>query len=137
MRKHNLNKIYNKTDGNCHICHGKLTYGSYNQPTAKGGWEIEHSKPKFKRGTNHLNNLYPAHISCNRKKGVTSSRQARKKYGNSRAPYSKAKKNQISISNKMVGATIGLAATVAFGPVGRIVGATIGALIADEFTPKK
>lgn len=32
------------------------------------GWEVDHSKPKAKDGSNHLNNLQPLHWKNNRKK---------------------------------------------------------------------
>ncbi len=33
------------------------------------GWEIDHSKPKSKGGTDHLNNLNPLNTKANRSKG--------------------------------------------------------------------
>jgi CRISPR/Cas system Type II protein with McrA/HNH and RuvC-like nuclease domain len=33
------------------------------------GWEIDHSKPQAKGGTDHLNNLQPMKTSANREKG--------------------------------------------------------------------
>ncbi len=33
------------------------------------GWEIDHSKPQSKGGTDHLNNLQPLNTTTNRQKG--------------------------------------------------------------------
>lgn len=46
----------------------EIYYASYGKPTEKG-WEIDHSKPQSKGGTDHLNNLRPLKTSENRKKG--------------------------------------------------------------------
>ncbi len=43
----------------------KPSYGK-NTPM---GWEIDHSKPQSKGGSDHLNNLQPLNTSANRKKG--------------------------------------------------------------------
>lgn len=45
-----------------------MYYASYGK-TSKMGWEIDHSKPRSKGGTNHLNNLRPLNTIANRKKG--------------------------------------------------------------------
>jgi hypothetical protein len=55
-----LNRIYDKTDGYCHICHKKLSFSNYACCGAKGAWEIDHSNAKINGGSNHLNNLFPA-----------------------------------------------------------------------------
>ena len=41
---------------------------SYGKTSAKG-WEVDHSKPQSKGGTDHLNNLQPMNTSANRSKG--------------------------------------------------------------------
>lgn len=41
---------------------------SYGKVSEKG-WEIDHSKPQSKGGTDHLNNLQPMNTSANRSKG--------------------------------------------------------------------
>ncbi len=48
---------------------GNMMYKhSYGKNTPMG-WEIDHSKPKSKGGSDHLNNLQPLNTSANRKKG--------------------------------------------------------------------
>lgn len=46
----------------------ELYYHSYGKNSEKG-WEIDHSKPISKGGTDHLNNLKPLNTKANRKKG--------------------------------------------------------------------
>ena len=60
-----LQKIWDKTNGKCHLCGQRHLMNAY---ARKGGWEVDHSKPKAKGGTDHLNNLYLACMSCNRGK---------------------------------------------------------------------
>lgn len=138
LKLEKLVKVFTKTDGNCHICHGDLNFDFYGNAYGKDSWEIEHSKPRAKGGTDHLNNLFPAHVTCNRKKGVSPNRTIRSKYGTTRAPYSKAKKQSIKIQNTkkgfLIGSGIGLATT---GPVGGVVGGTIGGIVANKRSPKK
>ena len=76
-----LNDIFDKTDGYCHICDGKITFSAYGDVYHRKGWEVDHSIPRAKGGTDHLNNLLPAHTSCNRSKGAYSTRTARNWYG--------------------------------------------------------
>lgn len=63
-----LRRIYDKTDGNCHLCGGSLAFSNYGNLGSRGAWEVDHSIPKAKGGTDNLNNLFPAHTSCNRVK---------------------------------------------------------------------
>jgi 5-methylcytosine-specific restriction endonuclease McrA len=133
-----LNQIYSKTDGYCHICHKKLAFVNYGANGAKGSWHVEHSKPKAKGGTNHMNNLYAACISCNIEKGTSHTKTARAKNGTTRAPYSKEKKQKIKTSNTVGGATIGGGIGWAIGgPVGGLVGSLIGGAIGSGNSPKK
>lgn len=84
-----LKAIYDRTGGYCHLCHGKMYFSNYGLPDARGGWEVDHSRPRASGGTDHGNNLYGAHISCNRDKGALSSRAARARHGTTRAPKSR------------------------------------------------
>lgn len=45
----------------------ELYYSSYGKQSDMG-WEIDHSKPQDKGGTDHLNNLQPLQWEANRKK---------------------------------------------------------------------
>lgn len=132
-----LRKIYSKTDGNCHICHRKLKFSNHGARGNNGAWHIEHSTPKAFGGSDHLNNLYAACIDCNMEKGVLSSRTIRNSYGNTRAPYSKAKKKQIKENNIVTGILVGGLVGRIGGPFGVMLGATIGGLIGAENSPRK
>ena len=46
----------------------EMYFHSYGLDTEKG-WSVDHSKPKSKGGTNHLNNLQPMNSSANKSKG--------------------------------------------------------------------
>lgn len=80
--------VYARSGGDCHICHEPVGPRSYGRLHSPRGWEIDHSVPRSKGGTDRLNNLYPAHIDCNRSKGAKSTRAARRAFGYSSAPMS-------------------------------------------------
>jgi len=48
---------------------------------------VQNSDMKLPTGTDHGNNLYAAHIRCNREKGTVAPRTARRWYGRTRAPH--------------------------------------------------
>ncbi|MEX2477692.1 MAG: HNH endonuclease signature motif containing protein [Gracilimonas sp.] len=48
---------------------GNVIYKPSYGKASEMGWEIDHSKPKSKGGTDHLNNLRPLQTSANRSKG--------------------------------------------------------------------
>lgn len=129
-----LKDIFKKTDGYCHVCHRKLSFGG--KRNTKGAWHIEHSKPRARGGTNHLNNLLPACIDCNIEKATLSSRTARGYYGNTRAPYCKEKKHAIRDDNTAAGMIIGGLIGSIGGPWGVGIGATIGGIIGNSNSPK-
>lgn len=135
--KNRLIKIYQKTDGYCHLCHTKLSFKNYNNHGQKGCWNVEHSIPKSSGGTDHLNNLYPACTSCNFSKGNTTTRRVRKANKVNRAPYSKDKKQSIRTSNTVLGAGSGAIIGSLFGPGGVALGAFIGGAIGSNNSPTK
>lgn len=130
-------KVYDKTDGYCHICHKKLSLHNYNKPGTKGAWHIEHSVAKANGGTDHLNNLFPAHIACNLNKATLTSRTARGHHGNTRAPYSKAKKEEIKNDNTVAGMILGGMFGLIGGPAGVVFGAAIGGAIGNSNSPTR
>lgn len=132
-----LTRIYDRTSGYCHICHKKLAFSNYAQYGERGAWEVEHSKPKAQGGTSHGNNLFAACISCNRSKRAGSTRAARNRNGQTRAPYSRAKANAKRSNNQLGGAISGGIIGSRLGPVGAVAGALLGALFGDKSTPKK
>ena len=72
-----LDAIYDRTSGYCHICRKKLAFKNYGKLGQRGAWEVEHSRAQAKGGTDRLNNLYPACITCNRRKGTRTTRTLR------------------------------------------------------------
>jgi len=132
-----LNDIYDRTSGYCHLCHKKLAFKNYGIIGARGAWEVEHSKPQAKGGTNHKNNLYPACISCNRSKGASSTTSARAKNGKTRAPLSKAKRKSAKAENAVAGGALGAAVGSMFGPGGTVLGGLIGAVMGHKENPDK
>ncbi len=130
-----LNRIYERTDGYCHVCCKKLSFVNYAQPVRKGAWEVEHSRPRAKGGTNHLNNLYPACITCNRDKGTVTTQTARSWKGRKRAPLSKEKKKREKKTNAVAGGILGGLIGSVFGPWGTAAGVSIGAKLAYDDDP--
>ncbi len=102
-----LEKIFHRTSGYCHICHQSLNFNHYAARGRQGAWEVEHSNPQAKGGTHRLNNLYAACISCNRAKGTKSTRSARACHHKKRAPMSVAKRKKAKITNAAKGALLG------------------------------
>jgi 5-methylcytosine-specific restriction endonuclease McrA len=132
-----LKRIFRKTQGYCHICWGRLILTNYGCQGNTGAWEVEHHRCRVKGGSDHINNLYAAHISCNRSKGTTSSKSARAANGVTRAPYSRKKIAKIKKSNATTGAVVGGLIGTIGGPVGIFIGATLGNLIGRDSSPRK
>lgn len=123
-----LTQIYERTDGRCHICHKKLAFINYGRERARGAWEVEHSRSRANGGTNHINNLFPACIACNREKGTMQSRSARARHGKSRAPRSEARQKKFKLRNAALGASIGGLGFLV-NPMAGIAGALLGSVI--------
>jgi hypothetical protein len=118
-----LRIIFDRTDGDCHICGGKLCFNNYGQSQRKGAWEIEHSNPRCNGGSNRLCNLYPAHIWC---------RRARSWNGLTKAPLSRSRKEQIHSDNVWGWGIVGAISGAALGgPTGLFLGAVLGAMVGD------
>lgn len=130
-----LNQIYERTSGYCHICHKKLAFKNYGKLSARAAWEVEHSNPQAKGGGNHLNNLYPACISCNRSKGDSSTASARAKNGKTRAPLSSENRKKAKTENALAGGALGAMVGAVAGPVGAFLGACIGATLGHNQNP--
>lgn len=131
--KATLRCIFRRTDGRCHLCHRRVTLKRYGRAGEVGAWHVEHSRPRARGGCDHGNNLYAAHIDCNLKKGVKSSRSMRAVYGKQRAPYSAKKKRAVRVENAATGFLGGALTGAAIGgPPGAVIGALIGGLIGTE-----
>jgi hypothetical protein len=131
-----LRLILDRTAGRCHICWGSLAFSNYGLIGERGAWEVEHSNPRSKGGSERLNNLYAAHISCNREKGASHTRTARARNGQTRAPLSKTELEERRIENTWGLAGVGAISGAALaGPVGFLLGAVAGALIGRDLDP--
>lgn len=137
--KDKLEKIFHRTDGRCHICRKDLILTSHGNLKVKGNWEVEHSKPRASSGTDHINNLFPACISCNRKKSTKSSAYARGENGFSAAPLSKQAKSRKRADNTFYGSTAGLIAGTVLRtpPLGLLTSIVIGAAIGFITDPER
>src|SRR6185295_775084 len=98
-----LRAIYDRTTGKCHLCGKQLSVTNYGRFGEKGSWEVEHSNARARGGTDRLNNLYAACISCNRSKGAVTTRAARAREGRTHAPLSREKRKMARRENAFLG----------------------------------
>jgi 5-methylcytosine-specific restriction endonuclease McrA len=130
-------EIFKKTKGRCHVCSGRLIFKNYGMLGARGSWEVDHGTPQAEGGTEHLNNLYPAHITCNRSKQDRPSRSARMEHGRTRAPLSAAAEERARVKQAVAGAlTAGLVGARFAGPVGFWIGLIGGGIAAYALDPE-
>lgn len=101
-----ISSVFRRTGGDCHICHEPVGPRSYGKVHSAVGWEIDHSVPRSKGGADRANNLYPAHVSCNRSKGAKSTTAARRVYGHTAAPRSTEQRT----SERQIALLVGIAA---------------------------
>ena len=99
--------ILARTGGDCHICHDGVGPRSYGRTDSPLGWEIDHSVPRAKGGIDRRNNLYAAHIRCNRSKGVKSSRSARGQHGYTSAPLSMRRRKELHMQHQLIAGAVG------------------------------
>jgi 5-methylcytosine-specific restriction endonuclease McrA len=132
-----LEAIYDRTSGYCHLCSKKLAYSNYATAGSRGAWEVEHSVPKARGGTDRMNNLYAACIGCNRSKQACSTRTCRAQNGRNRAPLSRPARATARTENALAGAGLGLFVGAAFGPVGALVCGAFGAHFGYQENPDR
>jgi hypothetical protein len=130
-----LEYVFDRTSGYCHLCHGKLAFCNYALRDERGAWEIEHSVPRARGGTNRLNNLYAAHIGCNRSKGARSTRSARRQNGYTCAPASVQARRNERIENMIAGGGLGMFVGALGGPAGLLLGGLIGGSLGFDQKP--
>jgi hypothetical protein len=136
--KRQLDSIYRRTSGYCHICHMKLALRNYGHTGTKGAWQVEHSVPRSRGGTDHLNNLFAACVSCNHEKSNKTTRTARGWNGKTSAPLNHVKRKQAKFENGFAAAILGGFAGVAIaGPIGAVVGAVTGACVGSSQNPDR
>jgi len=131
-----INWIYDRTEGRCHICAKGLVFSNYGKVGFRGAWEVEHSIARALGGTDRLQNLFPGCISCNRAKGILSTKSARARHGRRRSPLSRKKKQQIRENNASVGALLGASLGSLWGPVGLLGGGALGFQVGSNLDPE-
>ena len=136
MKSDRLDRIFYRTDGQCHICRKRLCFGNYGSIGKRGAWEIEHSRPRSRGGTDHLNNLYAACISCNRSKGNGTTASARSGNGYRTAPLSKQKKQQNALKGGIAGSLLALFVLPQLRLVAFMTCAAAGALLGHDYEPE-
>lgn len=112
-----LNDIYDRSDGRCHICGSKRAFQNYGLLGGRGGWEVDHSTPVCRGGSDRRNNLYVACHGCNRSKGGRSTRSIRRVHGLTRAPSSRRERKEddaLDSLGKLALVAVGFAAAQAF-----------------------
>ncbi len=72
-----IRAVFNKTHEKCHLSGKTIHFVNYGKYEQRGAGEIDHSHPKARKGTDHLNNLYLSCISCNRSKQAQSSHKVK------------------------------------------------------------
>lgn len=131
-----LNQIYDRTSGKCHLCHKKVAFKNYGAHGARGAWHVEHSRPLAKGGTDRMSNLYAACISCNLQKHTFTTRTARSWVDKTKAPLSRERREGAKQKNAVGGGVIGAGLGAAFaGPPGALVGAIVGAIVGHSQNP--
>lgn len=126
-----LNRIHQKTSGRCHLCGGELDFDSYGE-----GWEVDHSRPKSKGGTEHGNNLYPAHTSCNRARQDRPASAIREQNGLERPLLSRKQRKKRRKTNAVTwGGVAAIAGGMLAGPPGAVMAGAVGAFAGHEQDP--
>lgn len=63
-----LSTIFRKTRGKCRCCGRRLARNNHGADRKPDGWQVDHANPVSRGGTDHINNLWPMCVGCNRKK---------------------------------------------------------------------
>ena len=132
-----LRKIYDRTDGRCHICGKKLSFINYGKKDERGAWEVDHSHPRSKGGGDHLNNLRACCVPCNRTKGTCTSQTARSWFDRKKAPLSKIKRKEVKYTNAIFGGIAGLIIGLCVSPLFALIGVAVGGKIGYDVDPDK
>lgn len=127
-----LRRIWKSTNGRCHLTGRRLRLKDYGRT-----WEVDHSKPRAKGGSDHGNNLKPALIRANRSKQASTSRSVRRRHGLVRSPMSAAERSRRRARNAVDGAAVGaVAGGLVGGPGGAAIGSVLGALLGRAVEPE-
>ncbi len=138
-----LNDVYDRTDGDCHLCGKRLAFRNYGTRNldmvgARGHWEPDHVKPSSRGGSDRLPNLLPACISCNRSRQDRPYLPIRKRNGAPSRVMSRRGKEAVQVLSAMSGLAGG--ASVGYllaGSRGALLGALGGAALGATIDPKR
>lgn len=128
-------QIFERTSGKCHMCRKTLAFRNYGRPGQRGAWEIDHSHPRARGGSDHGNNLYAACIPCNREKRVLTTRAMRARYGHTRAPLSASRRQRARMAWTVGLGVVGCLIGGPWGIVGRVIGGGVGVLAGSWVDP--
>jgi hypothetical protein len=112
-----LDTILRTTNSRCHLCYGTLDLDGYGPI-----WEVDHSRAVSSGGTSHARNLRPAHVFCNRSKGVLPASVVRLANGFISPPRSQDEVAEATLAAAGLGALVG----ARWGWRGVLAGASIG-----------
>jgi hypothetical protein len=104
--------VFEKTKGKCTYCGKKLSYQNYGVYGAWGSWHIDHGRARARNGSDRLNNLFAACISCNLLKSDAGSGSFRK----SMRPL-KAQRKQAAIGRHINSFSVPLLSLLGFAAV--------------------
>lgn len=122
-----LRMIFQSTAGRCHLCRRDLRFETYG---AVDGWEVDHSRARASGGTDHANNLRPAHTRCNRSRQDRPAASIRRENGFSIPPASAKKRRENEFAGAITGGLVAVLLGATFGPT--LIAAGIGAALASE-----
>ncbi len=125
MSRDELSRILKKTKGRCRLCgKGRFSVKSYGRH-----WELDHSNPRARGGTDRVSNLQPAHVRCNRSKQDRSTKSVRRANGLRRRPLSQEEQDSARAKNMLTGAGVGaVLGGIVGGPPGAWLGGAVGGL---------
>lgn len=126
MTRDELSDVLKKTGGRCHLCKkGRFSVKSYGTK-----WELDHSNPKARGGSDRRSNLLPAHVACNRSKQDRSTRSVRNENGFSKRPLSKDEQQAARAKNTVAAAGLGaVLGGIVGGPPGAWLGGAVGGFL--------
>src|SRR2546422_7786095 len=102
-----LEDVFEKTRGYCRYCGKQLAWSNYGRVGERGAWEVEHSIPISRGGTNYFRNLWAACVDCNTEKGtLTGAEYSRYLSGGHSRPRSGPDLGEVIIGFAVAGLTL-------------------------------
>lgn len=132
-----LRRVFDRSSGRCHLCHGDLVFSAYGDTGHRAGWEVDHSKARRRGGSDRLQNLLPAHVACNRAKGAASSRSFRRTKGKRFAPLSVEARKRSRARNAACSAAAGWGLASLACPQLRLLALVVGADVGHGVDPDR